>query len=217
MDRVIEDKDIPNNAGVAIEYVIPGNSKRLDFLISGYDQTNESNLVIIELKQWQKANVDPNKKDVITTYVGGGERQVAHPSYQAYSYGRLLYDFCEVVRNKPVNIKTCAFLHNYLLEEDDPIINPKYSDVIKSSPLYGSQDAQNLRNFIKDSIKKGDDIQIIHDIDSGKIRPSKSLQDSISSMLDSNEEFVLIDEQKVVFERAINLAEKCIEDGKKEL
>lgn len=135
MDRVIEDKDIPNNAGVAIEYVIPGNSKRLDFLISGYDQ----NLVIIELKQWQKANVDPNKKDVITTYVGGGERQVAHPSYQAYSYGRLLYDFCEVVRNKPVNIKTCAFLHNYLLEEDDPIINPKYSDVIKSSPLYGSQ------------------------------------------------------------------------------
>ncbi|ASY30406.1 DUF2075 domain-containing protein [Taylorella equigenitalis] len=215
MDRVIEDKDIPNNAGVAIEYVIPGNSKRLDFLISGYDQTNESNLVIIELKQWQKANVDPNKKDVITTYVGGGERQVAHPSYQAYSYGRLLYDFCEVVRNKPVNIKTCAFLHNYLLEEDDPIINPKYSDVIKSSPLYGSQDAQNLRNFIKDSIKKGDDVQIIHDIDSGKIRPSKSLQDSISSMLDGNEEFVLIDEQKVVFERAINLAEKCIEDGKK--
>lgn len=215
MDRVIEDKDIPDNAGVAIEYVIPGNSKRLDFLISGYDQNNESNLVIIELKQWEKAKVDPYKKDVVTTYVGGGERQVDHPSYQAYSYGRLLYDFCEVVRTKRVNIKTCAFLHNYLLEEGDPIINPEYSDVIKSSPLYGSTDATNLRNYIKDSIKKGDDIQIIHDIDSGKIRPSKSLQDSISSMLEGNEEFVLIDEQKVAFERALNLAEKCIEDGRK--
>ena len=38
-------------------------------------------------------------------------------------------------------------------------------------------------------------------IEHGKLRPSKSLQDSILNMLKGNKEFVLIDDQKVEFEQ----------------
>jgi DUF2075 family protein len=43
-------------------------------------------------------------------------------------------------------------------------------------------------------------------IDNGKIKPSKSLADSLAKMLKGNEEFVMIDEQKIVYETALMLA-----------
>ena len=50
----LNDSNIPSDAGVAIEYNIPQTSKRVDFLISGYDKDNKGNVIIIELKQWEK-------------------------------------------------------------------------------------------------------------------------------------------------------------------
>ena len=41
MYRVMNDPDIPDNAGVAIEYNIPQTSKRVDFIISGYDNMDD--------------------------------------------------------------------------------------------------------------------------------------------------------------------------------
>ena len=52
MYKVLNDMEIPSDAGVAIEYNIPQTSKRVDFLISGYDRQNQGNVIIIELKQW---------------------------------------------------------------------------------------------------------------------------------------------------------------------
>ena len=52
-------------------------------------------------------------------------------------------------------------------------------------------------------------------VDQGKIRPSKSLQNAIASMLKGNKEFVMLDEQKVVYENILELSKKCQEDGKK--
>src|SRR5699024_11480251 len=66
-----------------------------------------------------------------------------------------------------------------------------------------------LRDFIKKNIKYGDNKVTLYKIERGKIKPSKSLQDSLSSMLKGNEEFVMIDEQKVVFEEALALSKKA--------
>ena len=52
-------------------------------------------------------------------------------------------------------------------------------------------------------------------IEHGKIRPSKQLQDSISGMLKGNKEFIMLDEQKVVYENILSLSTKCQKDGKK--
>ena len=52
-------------------------------------------------------------------------------------------------------------------------------------------------------------------IDNGKIRPSKSLQDALSNMLKGNREFVMIDDQKLVYETALSMARKSYRDGQK--
>ena len=54
MYKVLNDQDIPSDAGIAIEYNIPQTSKRVDFLISGYGEKEDANVVLIELKQWDE-------------------------------------------------------------------------------------------------------------------------------------------------------------------
>ena len=51
MRTVLNDKDIPDDAQVAIEYQIPRTSKRVDFIISGANE-DKDNVVIVELKQF---------------------------------------------------------------------------------------------------------------------------------------------------------------------
>ncbi|MGV3466175.1 MAG: hypothetical protein ACO1OT_12885 [Heyndrickxia sp.] len=51
MSNVMQDKDIPQDAAVAIEFKIPNTSKRVDFIVAGNDG-NKNPVVIVELKQW---------------------------------------------------------------------------------------------------------------------------------------------------------------------
>ncbi len=51
MYKVLNDDDIPNDSGVAIEFNIPQTSKRVDFMISGYGNDDKPGMVIVELKQ----------------------------------------------------------------------------------------------------------------------------------------------------------------------
>ena len=62
---------------------------------------------------------------------------------------------------------------------------------------------------------KGDDEKALYDIEGGRIRPSKSLQDALKLMLDGNDEFKLMDNQKVVFEKIRKTVFKKMLSGKK--
>ena len=55
-----------------------------------------------------------------------------------------------------------------------------------------------LREFIKRYIEVGDDKEVLYEIEKGRIRPSKMLQDTLSSMLKGNQEFYMIDSQELV-------------------
>lgn len=52
-------------------------------------------------------------------------------------------------------------------------------------------------------------------IDNGRLRPSKSLQDCLVSMLNGNQEFLMIDDQKLVYEKALEMGRKSYRDGRK--
>ncbi len=59
MYKVLNDPEIPEEAGIAIEYNIPQTAKRIDFIISGYGRELNPNVVIIELKQWDQITEVP--------------------------------------------------------------------------------------------------------------------------------------------------------------
>jgi len=205
MDKILQDPIIPNDAGISIEYQIPQTGKRIDFIVSGKNEDARDVAVLIELKQWQEAKL--TKKDgIVSTYFERGESEVSHPSYQAWSYAALLEDFNETVRNDNVLLKPCAYLHNY--EPDSIITNPFYAEYLIKAPLFLKPDAIKLRDFIKQYVKQGDRGDVLYRIDHGKIKPSKSLADKLSSLLEGNQEFIMIDDQKVVYETALALSEK---------
>lgn len=211
MDRVLNDDSIPADAGISIEYHVPSSSKRIDFIITGLNTKNEESVVIIELKQWQKAGIT-EKDAVVTTRFKHGEKETPHPSYQAWSYKRLLEDYNQTVEEEQIKLLPCAYLHNY--EKDDVIANDFYKEYIDQAPLFLRNDALKLREFIKTHVKHGDKNKILYRIDHGKIRPSKNLADQLSSMLAGKEEFVMIDDQKIVFESALKLARESSEINK---
>ena len=217
MFRVLSDAEIPDNAGVAIEFKIPYTSKRVDFLISGSDDENSS-IVIVELKQWEKIEKVEGKEAIVKTVLGGGLRETTHPSYQAWSYAALIEDYNESAQEDHMQLHPCAYLHNYIkLGDADPITDDYYDFYLEKAPVFLKGDAGKLRDFIKRYIKYGDDKENLYKIENGRIRPSKSLQDSLVNMLKGNQEFVMIDDQKVVYETAKTLANQALRTNEKQV
>lgn len=203
MDRVLNDAEIPGDTGVAIEFNVPNTGKRIDFILTGTAPDGKRAAVIVELKQWESAEAT-DKDAIVRTFVGGSEREVSHPSYQAWSYAALIHDFNETVRHEPIHLRPCAYLHN--CESAGAILSPRYAEHTKQAPAFLRDDAQKLRDFIKAHVKHGDRGETIYRIRDGKISPSKSLADHLVSLLAGNREFHLIDDQKLVYETALELA-----------
>ena len=74
---VLADSQIPKDTGIAIEYNIPQTSKRVDFIISGYDEDRKPNVIIIELKQWKEAQAVQGQDALVETYTGGAMRSTS--------------------------------------------------------------------------------------------------------------------------------------------
>ncbi len=215
MLKVLIDSNIPSNIGVAIEYKIPNTSKRVDFIITGFDANRKNVAVIVELKQWEKASIVSGKDGIVEAYTGHALREVAHPSYQAWSYATTIEDYNENVQQKQIGLYPCAYLHNYQKIMPPTLLSDVYKEYLDKAPAFVKGDVEKLREFINKYIQYGDDRETLYMIDNGKIRPSKSLQDSLSNMLKGNREFIMIDDQKIVYETALSMARKSYKDGKK--
>jgi hypothetical protein len=204
MDRVIEPDEIPADATVAIEMQVPQSSKRMDFVITGYDQDRRRAAVIVELKQWESAR-RTSKDGIVETFLAGTMRETSHPSYQAWSYAALLEDFNVTVREAPVVLAPCAYLHN--CGGGAELRHAFYEDHLRRAPIFLRDDAARLRDFIRNYVRYGDRGAVLYEIDNGRIRPSKNLADQLAALMNGRPEFILIDDQKLVFETALALSE----------
>ena len=114
MKNVLDDVEFDDDIRVAIEYQIPRTSKRVDFIIAEADGNDKSNVIIVELKQWEKVEkIDDEMLHSVKAFTGGANRMVSHPSYQAYSYAVFIRNSSEQVQDEDINIIPCAYLHNY--------------------------------------------------------------------------------------------------------
>lgn len=206
MARVLRDKQIPDDVGVGIEFGIPQTAKRIDFILSGLSSDGTPHAIIVELKQWSTSRISEKDGIIIAQRGGAHEREGAHPSYQAWSYAALLTGFNEAVYESGTELRPCAYLHNY--KDDGVIRNAHYDSYLEKAPLFlhGEEELSKLRNFIKQHVKQGDKGELLFKMENGRIRPSKMLADSLAKMLKGNDEFVLIDDQKVIYETCLSRA-----------
>lgn len=211
MHHVLNTNKIPDDSGVAIEYSIPRSKNRIDFLITGEDELHRERIIIIELKQWTDIQLT-DKDAIVQTRFRQGLSNELHPSYQAWSYATLLYGFNATVYEEEIKLEPCTYLHNYI--DNNTVSNKFYSDYLDKAPPFYKGDKEKLQDFIAKYVKYGEKRNTLYRIDHSEIRPSKNLADSIALMMKGNQEFIMIDDQKIVYETALSLSKKSSETNK---
>jgi DUF2075 family protein len=214
MSHVMRSEDIPDDAGIAIEYRLNGRRFRLDFVISGLDYQGKESLVIIELKQWTDVQYS-DLEEHIRTALGGGIRDITHPSYQVWSYKSHLELYNEYVYENGLSVEACAYLHN--CKDGTVINNSRYENALRLAPVFFHGEYEKVQELIADKIRKGVGTSLLERVDQSLIRPSKQLADAVGGMLNGQDEFVLLDEQKTAFETIIRSARQAQSGAKKVL
>lgn len=217
MRNIVDDSEIDDEVRICIEYNIPLTSKRVDFIIAGADKAGNENIVIVELKQWQKAEVVADDMHYcVKTFIANTDRIVCHPSYQAYSYSCFLKNYSQSLTDESINLVPCAYLHNYQPEYRQTLSNPIYKEWFEVAPFFIKNEVAVFSDFVKKYItKKSSKGDLLYLIDHGRLRPTKVLQDSLASMVKGNKEFMLLDEQAVCFDMCLKTMSQCLKDRKK--
>jgi hypothetical protein len=213
MSHIIASPEIPDDAGIAIEYQINKLKNRIDFIVSGKALDGTESIVIIELKQW--TNVDYSElPEHVLTFVGQKTRDVVHPSYQARSYASLLEMYNEYVYETPVKVISCAYLHNCV---EEVIVNDsRYEEALRNTPVFIKGQKKEIVKLISDQIKSGGGVELLKKVDSSPTRPSLQLAEAVSRMLQGKEAYVLIDDQKTVLETIVKASVDGL-DGQKQV
>jgi len=204
--------------GILLEYQLPLTSKRLDFMICGKDDAWSDNAIIIELKQWEKCSMAEGENEVMT-YVGGGEREVLHPSAQVGRYMMYLKDthtaFYE--GQVPISLSACSYLHNYRYFSDDVLFAEKFKRLIETCPVFTSEDVNRLRDFLITRVGSGDGLSVLSRVEKSKYHPSKKLMDHVGNVIKGRPEYILLDEQLVVYDKVISVAGQGFHDSAKSI
>lgn len=202
--------------GVLLEYQLPLTSKRLDCLVCGRDGSGSDQAVIIELKQWERAEAAVGEK-MVTTFVGGADREVLHPSVQVGQYAMYLEDahtaFYEGPR--PIGLAACSYLHNYFTDDADVLFDSVFDDVNLRYPVFTGDDAGRLKDFLTGRLDRGEGLPVLRRIEESRYRPSKKLMDHVASVIEGNPAYILLDEQLVVFEKVLACARAGFDDRRK--
>jgi DUF2075 family protein len=212
MSHVLHSSLIPEDAAVAIEYRVNGRQYRLDFVIAGLDLNKREALVIVELKQWTEIEFS-DLDEHVKTVLGGGLIDTRHPSYQAWSYKSHLQQFNEYVYENSVQVEACAYLHN--LKNKAVISDSRYEQALMRAPVFLNGQASEVSRLISRHIAEGEGVDLLQKVDGARVRPSVQLAQAVGSMLQGREEYVLIDNQKTVFEKILRAAEKSQNGGKR--
>ena len=217
MRNIVDDADIEDEVQIAIEYNIPQTSKRVDFIIVGANAEGKDNIIVVELKQWTKAEVvDDDMHFCVRTYVAQDNRIVCHPSYQAYSYSRFMINYSQDLQDRGIHIVPCAYLHNYLPAYKQALSDEIYKEWYTSAPFFIMDEVQKFSDFVKKFVtSKASNGDLLYLIDHGRIKPTKSLQDALATMVTGNHVFDLLDEQAVCFDMCVRTMLQCLKDQKK--
>lgn len=215
MKDALDDGYFSPKCQVAIEYNIPQTSKRVDFMIMG-NNGREDNVVIVELKQWARVEkVDESCAHLVMSDLRAHE-PVPHPSYQAYSYKCLILDYCDDTHVNKQTLIPCTYLHNLGESYRSVIEDELYHEWTEEAPAFLQNDVLKLRDFIKKYIHlEASDGSLLYKIEEGRLKPTKSLQDALDSMLCGNEEFHMIDEQVVAYDKIMKAIKDSNQDRKK--
>jgi uncharacterized protein len=227
MSLIMEDSKLTDH-GVFIEYQLPMSSRRLDCMICGDNSEGMPEAVIIELKQWETCRLSDYDSERVITWVGGGNKEVLHPSIQAGSYHHYLKHFKTVFYegDNPVNLSACSYLHNYTLTSGDVLIDSRFTGVLSQYPIFTLGKDSDFKEYLSKHLSGGDGEKVLSRIEKSDHRPSPKLMQQLSetirlklsgdtSLIGGSRDFILLDDQMIAYDSIFSIVTKGLHKKKK--
>jgi hypothetical protein len=195
--------------GLILEMQLPLTSKRLDCILTGHKANGEASAVLVELKQWTDAAAADEDKCVLVEF-GPGVKLVEHPSYQAKYYADYLRDYRAVFYEDPaVPLHPCAWLHNFQRDVDSTLLDlDKFGMVLSEAPLFAASDAALFSQYLSERLEAGNGAPVLERIVKSRFAPSKKLMEHTAAVIKGHPVYVLLDEQRVAYERILLAARR---------
>lgn len=185
---------------IAVEHELPYSARRIDVVLFGKGENSDENVVIVELKQWSEVK-DSGIEGNVLTAIGGGLREVPHPSSKVEGYYYELFDFYSEFEEKPkLTLNACVYCHNYDAQKHEKsgtnvLFAQNYQDLLSKYPVFAKHDVKKLGNYLKERLSSGDGLQVFNRFDRSAVRPSKRLIQEFGGMVRGQQIFNLIDDQ----------------------
>lgn len=187
-----------NDNMIVLEYEVPYNQSRIDCLMFGKDGSENSNVVLIELKQWTDVKAVEDEGNFVETYTGGSKKLVAHPSQQVKGYQIYLKNFIsEFDCPAPMTLFSCSYCHNYSRKENDGLFDPIYTNLVTDFPVYTKEDVRPLAKKIKELLASGKGLEVFNRFMRSPLKPSQKLLENVVKIVKNEVVFSLLNEQLV--------------------
>jgi DUF2075 family protein len=202
--------------GVILEYQLGNTSRRLDALLTGHNEADAENAVIVELKQWGETAAS-NADGCVETFVGQRLRPVPHPSVQVGQYEQWLLDNHTVFYEDRVELSGVSWLHNMQYHATDELFASKHAAYLATNPLFTGDQSDRLAAYLNERLSEGEGDEVMAKVLESTYRPSKKLLEHTSEMVAGQQEFILLDEQFVVFESVLAAAREGFHETHKKV
>jgi len=186
----VHSKDV----GIVLEYHLPYTGCRIDALLFGKNSEGNNCSSIVELKQWSEASLNDDTYNLI---VNGAEH--LHPSQQAYDYALHLTEIHSSYAENHMSTAPCSYCHNLTETKSSPFEDERYSELLIRSPLFKKNDEKKLVTFLNYSIGNGKGLDLLDTFMNGRFKPNKKMLGVLDSVLHDNEQWHLLDNQRLAF------------------
>lgn len=194
------------NLEVLLEYRLPLTSRRADAVIAGNNpKTGKPHYVVVELKQWSAASIS-SESDNLVAVPGARYSPVLHPSMQVHNYATYMRDFLTIFESQ-ATIDSIALLHN---ARKSDVADLFASPISAEAQLFTHDSAGDFREFLTKSFSA--DVPGSRAADAlltSRTAPSKQLLALAAKEIREQEQFVLLDEQRVAYELVLGTLEKA--------
>ncbi|MEO3875902.1 DNA/RNA helicase domain-containing protein [Nonomuraea sp. B12E4] len=189
-----------------VEYKLPLTSRRADVVLAGvHPRTGEDSYVVVELKQWSRAEPSESGEHlVIVDGMGGGE--TLHPAEQVRRYCEYMCDFLGVLNGKPHVVYGAAYLHN-AMDLDIDGLSEQVRD--QRSRLFTKQRRGEFLRYLSERLSDKPGADAADRLLSSAVAPSKQLMAYASKEIREREQFTLLDEQQVAYELVMGAVDRA--------
>lgn len=191
----VADESATDDIGVLVEYHLPLSERRIDVMLFGQRPDGSANSLLIELKRWESVDVeDEFELNVLT-----GDQEHVHPSQQAFDYAEYLRDVHSEYADQPFGIQPCSYCHDMKPSAGTVLLDSRFATLLAQSPVFLKGDEAALATLMNGEVAFGRGVELMHHVRAGHFQPGRRVIDSLDAVLQADDEWHLIDEQRRAF------------------